>query len=217
MQVRDLVRVPDDPAFGRLRLAPRSGLEAAFRRRAVLEDAVERLVREVQPCPVLLELLGDAHALRVVAETVGQELREELLTDVAERRVADVVAERHRLDQILVQPERAGDRPADLAHLEDVREPGAVVVAHGREEHLRLVLRAPEGLAVDDAVAVDGEIRPRRRRLLGLHALRVHALRRVGSERRLLELLGVLPDAQGGNALTTGQLGIALYSGRHTH
>jgi hypothetical protein len=35
-----------------------------------------------------------------------------------------------------------------------MRQPGAVVIAGRREKHLRLVLQTPEGLAVDDAVAV---------------------------------------------------------------
>src|SRR5207248_4757661 len=119
----------------RLRHAPTGFLEAALCRRAVLEDAVEGLVREVEALTVLLERLSDAHALRVMPEAVGQELREDLLADVAERRVADVVTERHRLDEVLVELERARHRTADLAHLEDVRESGAVVVAHRREEH----------------------------------------------------------------------------------
>src|SRR5919204_6015967 len=84
-----------------------------------------------------------------------------------------------------------------LTHiLEDVRESRAVVVSHRREEDLRLVLRPPERLAVDDAVAVDGEARPRRRRLLRFRALRVRTLGRVRCEVLLLELLGALADAQ---------------------
>src|SRR5204863_6460908 len=42
----------------------------------------------------------------------------------------------------------------NLRDLERVREAGAVVIARGREEHLRLVLQPAERLAVDDAIAV---------------------------------------------------------------
>ena len=70
----------------------------------MLQDAVERLRREPQSGSVVLELLGDADALLVVTESLGQEPREQLLADVTERRVADVVAERHRLDQVFVEP-----------------------------------------------------------------------------------------------------------------
>src|SRR5688500_459362 len=117
MQVRDLVPVADDPALGRLRLAPRGRLETAFGRRAVLEDPVARLLRQVQTGAVLLELLGDPNALLVVPESLGQEAREQLLADMTERRVSDVVSERHRLDQVLVEPQRARQRAADLIDL----------------------------------------------------------------------------------------------------
>ena len=48
---------------------------------------------------------------------------------MAERRVAEVVGERHRLGQVLVEPQRAGERPGDLGDFERVGQPGAVVVA----------------------------------------------------------------------------------------
>ncbi len=47
-----------------------------------------------------------------------------------------------------------GERAGDLRHLDRVGQPGAVVVAFMRDEHLRLVLQAAEGGRVDDAVAV---------------------------------------------------------------
>src|SRR5918994_609636 len=79
---------------------------------------------------------------------------EHLLADVAERRVTEVMAERDRLGQILVERQRPRDVARYPGGLERVREPGAVVVALGRDEDLRLVLQAPEGLRVHDPVAV---------------------------------------------------------------
>src|SRR5688500_441216 len=120
MQVRDLVPVADDPYLGRLRLAQRGRLETALGRRAVLAAPFARLLRQVQAGAVLLELLCDAHALLVVPGSLGQEAREQLLADVTERRVTDVVPERHGLDEVLVEPQRACERAADLIDLEDV-------------------------------------------------------------------------------------------------
>ena len=79
---------------------------------------------------------------------------EDLLADVPEGRVAEVMTERDRLGQILVEGERAGDVAGDARGLQRVRQTGAVVVALGRNEDLRLVLEAPEGLRVHDPVAV---------------------------------------------------------------
>ena len=77
-----------------------------------------------------------------------------------ERRVAGVVPEADRLDEILVEAERASDDAGDAGRLERVGHPGAVVVAGGVDEDLRLALQAPERLGVDDPVAVALERRP---------------------------------------------------------
>ena len=79
---------------------------------------------------------------------------ERLLAGVPERRVPRVVAEPDRLDEILVQPQRARDDPRDPGRLERVGHPRAVVVAGGVDEDLRLALQAPERLRMHDPVAV---------------------------------------------------------------
>ena len=71
-----------------------------------------------------------------------------------ERRVAEVVAQADRLGEVLVEAQGARHVARDAARLERVGQPGAVVVALGRDEHLGLVLEAPEGLGVHDPVAV---------------------------------------------------------------
>ena len=81
---------------------------------------------------------------------------------MAERRVAEIVDQRQRLGEILVEPQRAGQRAGDLRHLDRVGQPRAVVVALVRDEDLRLVLEAAEGGGMDDAVAVALERRARR-------------------------------------------------------
>src|SRR4249920_4031829 len=108
-----------------------------------------------------------------------------------ERRVSQVVAERDRLGEVLVQAQRAGGGPGDLAHLERVGEPDAVVVALGGEEHLRLVLQAPERLRVHDAVPVSLEAGPEVVLwLVVLSALARRGERRGRRQRLALDLLG---------------------------
>ena len=92
---------------------------------------------------------------------------ERLLAGVAERRVADVVAERDRLGQRLVQAQRGRERPGDLGDLHRVRQARDEVVALRVEEDLGLVLQPAEGLRVDDPIPVALERRPVRVRLLG--------------------------------------------------
>ena len=76
------------------------------------------------------------------------------LAGMAERRMAEVVRQRQRLGQILVETQLARHRAGDLRHLEGVRQPGAVVIALVIQEHLRLVREAAERGRVDDPVAV---------------------------------------------------------------
>ena len=77
-------------------------------------------------------------------------------------RVAEVVGERDGLGQVLVEPQRAGDGAGHLADFERVGQPGAEMLALVVEEDLGLVLQAPEGGGMDDAVAVALEFGARR-------------------------------------------------------
>jgi hypothetical protein len=86
---------------------------------------------------------------------------------VPERRVAEIVPQADRLDQVLVQIERAGHRARDLRDLQRVGQPRAEVVALRRYEHLRLVLQPPERLAVHDPVAIALQRRAQPAVLLG--------------------------------------------------
>ena len=105
---------------------------------------------------------------RVSAEARGERLVEGLLARVPEGCVAEVVAERDRLREILVQPQRARHGPGDSRRLEGVREPRAVVVATRVDEDLGLVPESAERLVVDDAVAIALERRPQAALLLFL-------------------------------------------------
>ena len=73
---------------------------------------------------------------------------------MAERRMADIVGEAQRLGEILVEPQRARHRAADLRDLQAVGQADAEMIAVGRDEHLRLVAEPAEGDRVDDAIAI---------------------------------------------------------------
>ncbi len=134
----------------------------------MLGEAFEGFVSEVQTiecCVATLQLGDDAQGLGVVVETaVSGHLRvQDLLTGMAEAGVAKVVSEGHRLGEILVEAQRTGECASELPDLDRVGEPGAVVVALVRHEHLRLLRQAAERGGVDDAVAIPLEVRPCRR------------------------------------------------------
>ena len=85
----------------------------------VVEDAVAHLPGEVDAAAVALEHVDDAQRVLVVAEAepeaLAQQRVERLLARVAERRVAEVVAEPDRLDEVLVQAQRPRDGARDAA------------------------------------------------------------------------------------------------------
>ena len=91
----------------------------------------------------------------VVPPAIGRHrLGQSIFARMAERRVTNVMCQTQGLGQILVQPQRARDHPADLRHLQRVREANAVVIAIGRDEHLRFRPQPPKGNRMNDPVAV---------------------------------------------------------------
>ena len=89
--------------------------------------------------------------------TPVEHLVEGVLSGVTERGVPDVVTQADGLGQGLVQAERNRHRASDLGDLERVGEPGDEMVVAGVDEHLGLASQPPEGVGVDDAVAVPFE------------------------------------------------------------
>ena len=82
---------------------------------------------------------------------------ERAFAGVTERRMAEVVRQRQRLGQVLVEAERAGERAGDLSDFERMGQPGAVMVALVIDEDLGLVGEPAERGGMDDAVAIAAE------------------------------------------------------------
>ena len=113
----------------------------------VLARRVQRRPGQVEPdaAPGRRERLGlqpgeDPQALRVALEAAGgpRHLVERRLAGVPERRVAEVVREAGRLDQVGVAAERLAELAADLRALQRVGQPGAREVALPRHDDLGL-------------------------------------------------------------------------------
>ena len=111
----------------------------------MIEDAGARLLAEVQAAPVALQPVHDAQALLIVAEAGFIDLVQCALARVAERRMAEIVAEGDRLGEILVQLQRTRDGARDARDLQRVGQARAVVVALRLEEDLGLMFQAAEG------------------------------------------------------------------------
>ena len=89
-----------------------------------------------------------------MVERAVHDVAQRALPGVAEGSVAQVVAQGDRLGQVLVEHQRPGDRAGQARDLQGVGQAGAVMVALRLKEDLGLVLQAPEGFRVGDAVHV---------------------------------------------------------------
>ncbi len=91
----------------------------------------------------------------MVETTIGQQHGiQRVFAGMTERRVAEIMHQRHALSQILVQLQRAGKRSRNLRDFDGVGETRAIMVAVRADEDLRLVLQAAKSCRVDDAVTV---------------------------------------------------------------
>ena len=134
-------------------------------RAVVLGQPLERLPRQIEPIPARIGALDRhqrAQRVSVVIEPArapflhrrAERRLQRVFAGMAERRMADVMREAQSLGQILVEPKRARDRPADLRDFQAVGEPDAEMIAIGGEKHLRLVTQAAKRDRMDDPIAI---------------------------------------------------------------
>ena len=124
---------------------------------------------------------------------------------MAERRVADVVAEPDRFHEILVQAQCAGDAAGDSGRLQRVREARPEVIAVGVDEDLGLVPKPAERLRVDDPVAVALERRAQPALVLSVRT--AAALVRADGERGQPPLLVLAHGGREAVGHSPGELG----------
>ena len=128
------------------------------------------------------ELGDDSQRLGIVVEAAVRrhDVVEHILARVAERRVAEIMGERKRLGEIVVEAERPGQRSRDLTDFERMGEPGAEMVALMRDKDLGLMGKPAEGRAMNDTVAVTLKFRARGRgRLRDQPAAASRRIRRI--------------------------------------
>src|SRR5690348_7564490 len=131
----------------------------------MLEDALARFETQVQPikCPVsLLQNIHDAQRLEVMLKppVLAHAAVQRILTRMAKRRMPQIMRQRDCLDQILVQMEIAGNRPANLRDFKAVRQTRAEQITLVIDENLRFIFKAAKRGRMDDAIAIALKGRP---------------------------------------------------------
>ena len=88
------------------------------------------------------------------------EFREERLAGMAKRRVANVMAQAHRFDQVFVEKKVAPNCSGDPGDKLDMQNPVADVIISDQAEYLGFVNIAGIGPGVEDAVGILGIVLP---------------------------------------------------------
>ena len=115
-----------------------------------------RKVQADEPGVGRLQEIDNTQRLQIVVEAalVGEAGIERGLAGMAERRMAQIVRQCDRLDEIFVQAELSSYRAADLRDLERMRKPSAVMIVRGGSEDLSLEHQPAKRAAVDDALPI---------------------------------------------------------------
>src|SRR6185437_15072232 len=131
--------------------------------RTMFEDAFTALEGQVETTELriaLFQLIHHAQGLDVVLEpSIGAHtLIQRILAGVTEWSMAEIVRKADGLRERLVQPQSARHGLGDLGNFDRMGYPGAIQVAFVIDEDLRFVNQTPEGIRMDDAVAVALEL-----------------------------------------------------------
>ena len=73
---------------------------------------------------------------------------------MSERRVADVVQQGHRFDQVLIEPQCAPNRPSQGSDFVGMGQACSVVISHIARENLHLSAQSAESGTVQDAITI---------------------------------------------------------------
>ena len=112
----------------------------------------------------LLKVLDNAQRMQIVVESqpmAFQAFIQSALAGMAERRMADIVNQRQRLGQVLVQPQRLGDAARNLHHFNGVGQAAAKVVRRAAGKYLRLARQPAKRARLHNAFPVALKRRPR--------------------------------------------------------
>ncbi len=104
-------------------------------------QGLDRKIEAVEGGITALKLGDDAKRLRIVVEAAIRPHQgvKRVLASMAERRMPEIMRERERFGEIVIEAESARQSARDLADFERMSQPGAVMIALIRYEDLRLM------------------------------------------------------------------------------
>jgi len=159
----------------------------------VFDDALANAKRKIQPamrCIALLEVFNDPQCVNVMVESATMTFEsavQSTLSSMPKWRMTDIMHQRQRLGEILMQPERSRSRTSDLRYLNGMREPTAEVVGSSTRKHLRLARKAPKRPCLHNALTIPLERSPRRPKWRRIHTSQKQIVR-IGDDRASMKV-----------------------------
>ncbi len=125
----------------------------------MLQDSFARFeyqVQAVERAVMLLKFIDYAQALHIMFEAAAvlHARIQCFLPGMPERRMTEIVRQRNRFDQILVQAQVPRNRSCDLRHFDAVRQASAKQIAFMIDEHLRFVFKTSECGRMNNTVTI---------------------------------------------------------------
>lgn len=126
----------------------------------MLDDALTHAQRKVKPAKLhipLLEVFNDSQGMQIVIKTQPVRLHchvQGAFPGVTKGRMSNVVDQRQRFGQILVQPKRGCDSTGNLRDFHGMRQSAAEVVRVAMSKNLRLAGKTAKGPRMNDAPTI---------------------------------------------------------------
>ena len=125
------------------------------------ENAVQNLESEIQAQAFVFHMVKKLNGLYIMLKG-GQsmtptDLREDAFAFMTKRRMTDVMAERDRLDQILVEPEKAADGSSNTRDNLHMQDPVRDMIVVNQRENLGFIDITGISLGMEDAVGIMGK------------------------------------------------------------
>ena len=112
--------------------------------RAVVQYPVPDLHSQIQANSLLLQHFHDPHALFKMGKAAAAQPVQHRFPHMAEGRMPQIMSQRHRFRQILIQAQRLGDGSGDLRHLQRMGQARPVVISLGSQKDLGFMLQPPK-------------------------------------------------------------------------
>ena len=100
----------------------------------MIQNAIPYFPCQIQSRAIFLQMLHHPNTLLIVTEWLGCILRECPFSNMTKRRMSKIMSQSNRLNQILIQKQRSGNRPSNLRNFQrmcQTKKPASYVSSDG--------------------------------------------------------------------------------------